>query len=235
MVKKHTPLFSGLDSVERPFLVSVKPFVPNKLKYVVEPVLEFDNIDHGMYFLMPEEELSFTQMELIEKDVLNFMETGSKTSCSLKLCKSFSSKFRDMKQSLYFNSFSVRDRRLYLNNLKLIVDKKPISFTDYQVLISHLVNYYITCTKIGHDSPFFAKTLEKNVEILNLKFKSDTISVEYTHNRFSNSPILNIKSDMFNYMFESSDTDSLLEFLMPVLYSMYKEDTEISRYLEYKS
>ena len=236
MLKKHTPLFYGLDAVKSPFLVSVSPLIPNKLKYVKEPVQEFDSIDHGMYFLVPgKNELTVRQLETLENNVLDHMRQGLKPSFSLKRCKSFANKFRASKQSPFFNTFSMRESRLYLNPLKVIVDKKPMSFNDFQLFLTHLINFYVMCSKMDYDSPFLTKTIDKNLTMIKESLSGKTsLVILYNVNRFSKAPTLTIKSDSFDYMFDGSDIESLLEFLMPLLYSVFTDDTQLSNFMNYQ-
>lgn len=233
MLKKHTPLFYSLDDVKSPFLLTCKPFVPNKFKYVKDPVQDFNHIDSGMYFLLPgKNECTVKQLGLLEKNVFEHIENQIKPSFSLKRCKSFAHKFSNMRQNVYLNTFSYREDRLYCNPLKCVLDRSVCSLQDTQQILAHLVNFYVVCNKVDYKSVFFDKALSRNVEILNSY--SNTSGFIYSRHKTTKTPILNIRLSSYCRSFYGNDLDQMLEFLMPLLYNFFTDDVNLSKFLQYK-
>lgn len=237
MIKKHTPLFSGLDSVELPFLLSASLPVPNKLKFVKNPVDEFRTIEHGMYFLLPgsNSELNFSEQTILYEDLKDHIPLN-RIALSLRRAKPFSHKFVGMKSSSFFNTFYAKNERLYLASLKVVVDKKPMDLKDFQIMILHLINFYIVFKNIENESPFSTKALNINVKIINevVGNTEGCMQVSFPKNKYNNSTMIEMRSQLHDYLFDSTDLETLLEFLMPVLYGTFDDDTEISAFMRFK-
>ncbi len=238
LVKKHTPVFSCLESVPSPFLHSYTAAFPNKFKYVMNPVEEFTDINPGIYFVLPNEaELTSEELAKMEDNLKSGLNKyGCNLHNSLSSCTAFAAKFKGLKKHPALNVLECRGGKLHYNKLVCVVDNRPMFLKDYMIAIPHLLNFYIVSKNVEYKNPFFRKVLDSNLNVLhnNLSPVVSGIRMKYTTNRFTGAMALTIKIKQRVFYADSGDLDSMLDFLMPLLYNMYTEDTDLTSFLEYR-
>lgn len=250
-IKKHTPLFSSIYSQPSPFLDRAFPIMPNKIKFILDsdeqsfdPNVCFGRIGiyatPGMYFVIPsgDNALTLQEFEVLESAVLDKVTDNQfTTTTSLKTCKAFAHKFESLGNTHpVVNSFKVAGGRLYITSKRVCLANSYLCLEDYSAFLMHLLNFIVVGTNADYLSPFFSNTLKTNRKIIeeSLSTIRNTLCVSYSTNKYSSAPTLNFKSESFEYTFDLSDKESLTDFILPSLFSTFRDDTDINSYLVYR-
>ncbi len=240
-LRKHLPLFSCF-TPQTPFIDRVLPIFPNRVKFTTHTyVTTFDNIDPGIYFSIPNDDnpLSQDQLEVLNNSLLSGLQDYDLLGrVSLRECKPFAYKFKGLiRHHPQFNTFKVTQERLYVNSLHCFVGgESTLLIQDFPTFISHLLNFVIVGKHFGYESPFFAQVLKANVKAINdaLEHTGPVLKPTYGKNKYSGAPTLKFESTNFNETFDLSDEDSINEFLLPIMFAFFTDQTDLTRFLCYR-
>ena len=243
IVEQNVPLFSGLRRPNNSGLRSVKPLVPNKIKFVFSPSSQ-QIIYPGIYFVIPND-LMISDMDTLEKAILKVLREHPsdpeqhKLDIPLALARRLSGQRED---SELFNTFLFRNNRLYLRTLNCVWVSPE----------SNLVPTDINCPSYGevHCLPSTIMMLHNLAAMLSLHLDYKLDNRERVAAKDSSliaslfpgidkpklriEPLGNISLCLGTTIVRDFETENAVNIVQAFLYSFLNAHTDLSKYMEWK-